>query len=181
VPAVSDPIRNGQVPTRHAFRSVGPVGTVRVGVLVATALLLAACHGTVACDPSCAGAPVELSIVGVGPDPARVLQVCVGGEVPCDQLVIAPAADPSTSPGPYTRYPCSVSDPHTDCVADGDTATVYFPGLASKELDGRRVTVTATGGHSADERGTGVFQFHQAHETCDCEYSYAQVHMSATS
>jgi hypothetical protein len=122
VPVASDPMRNGHVPTRHAFRSDDHVGAVLVGVLVSTALLLAACHATVDCGPC--PTPTGLSIVGVGPDPARVLTVCVDDEGPCDQLVIAPAAAPSTSPGPYTRYPCSVSDPHTDCFVEGDTAQV---------------------------------------------------------
>jgi hypothetical protein len=149
-------------------------------VLVATALLLTACHGTVYCGPC--PPPVGVTIIGVDPDPGRVFEVCVDGEGSCVQLRIAPAVDPSTNPKDTPEYySCTVSDPETFCSVAGDTAYVDFHRLTPKELDGRRVEVTATGGQSADEHGTGVFQFHQAHETCDCDSSYAQVHLSAAS
>jgi hypothetical protein len=62
-----------------------------------------------------------------------------------------------------------------------NTAVVVFHRVNPKELDGRRVEVTAKDGQSVEEHGTGVFQFHQAHETCACDYSYAEVQLSATS
>jgi hypothetical protein len=180
VSAASDQQRGSvPVPVRCAFRCVGRVGAVRVGVFVATALLAAACSGRVYCGPC--GPSVQVAIVGVGPDPARVLQVCVDGEGSCDEVRIAPAAEPSRNPGDAPKYPCTVSDPHTGCFVEGDTAYVDYYGQAPKELDGRRVEVIATGGQSADKSATGVFQFQPAHETCTCDHSHAVVDVSATS
>jgi hypothetical protein len=160
-------------------RSVGPAGVIRVAVLVGTALLLTACNGTVECGPC--PPPVVVTIIGVVPDPARVLRVCVDGEGSCDELSIGPAVDSSTSPADETRYACTVSDPYTRCYLLGDWANVSFDRLGPKDLDGRHVVVTATGGQSADEYATGVFQFQPEHATCECDSSSAVVHLSATS
>jgi hypothetical protein len=121
-------------------------------VLAATALLLVGCSIGVNCKP-CAP-PVQVTIIGVGHDPARVLQVCVDGEGSCDQLRIAPASDPSTNPGDEERYPCTVSDPHTGCFVEGDTAY---------------------------EHATAAFQYRPAQGACACDHSHAQVRLAATS
>jgi hypothetical protein len=122
-----------------------------------------------------------VTITGVGRDPARVLKVCVDGEGTCDELTIGAAFDPPTSPGHQTMYECTVSDPHTSCEAVDDWADVSFESLGPKDMDGRRVEVTATGGQSADEYATGVFQFQPAKGDCGCQSSNAVVHLSATS
>ena len=180
VPAPSDPqCGSASVPARPALRSVRPAGAVRVSVLAATALLLAGCSIGVNCKP-CAP-PVQITIIGVRPDPARVLQVCVDGGGSCDQLRIAPASDPSTKPGDEETYPCTVSDPHTGCSVEGDTAYVDFHRLTSKEMDGRRVEVTVTGGQAADEHATAVFQYRPAQGACACDRSHGQVRLAATS
>jgi hypothetical protein len=154
-------------------------GPARVGVLAATALLLAGCSIGVNCKP-CAGTP-QVEIVGVGHDPARVLLVCVDGVQSCVQLRIGPEPDPSTNPANPPRYPCTRSDPYAGCFAEGNTALVDFARLVPKDLAGRRVQVTATGGQAADETATAVFQFHPRDGVCDCDQSYAQVLLVATS
>jgi hypothetical protein len=123
---------------------------------------------------------VVVTITGVGRDPARVLKVCVDAEGSCDELRIGPAVDQSTSPVHETWYECTVSDPDTSCSAVDDWADVSFDRVGPKDMDGRRVEVTATGGQSADEYATGLFQFHPAKGDCGCESSNAVVHLLAT-
>jgi hypothetical protein len=179
MPASDPRLRGASVPARRAARFVLVAGAVRVGVLAATALFLAGCSIGVNCKPC--GPTVQVGIVGVGHDPARVLVVCVDGVESCVQLRIGPAPDSSSNPADQQRYPCTRSDPHNECFVEGDRAYVDFPRLAAKDLAGRRVAVTATGGEVADENATAVFQFQPGQGVCGCDQSYARVRLSATS
>jgi hypothetical protein len=148
---------------------------IRLGVLAANALLLAGCSIGVNCKP-CAP-PVQATIIGVGPDPARVLQVCVDGEGSCAQLHIGLATE-SMNPGNEQKYPCTVSDPHVGCFAEGDTAYVSFDSLSAKDVNGRRVEVTATGGQAADANAAAAFQYQPKQGTCGCDHSHAQLRLA---
>ena len=154
------------------------VGLRCAGLLAVTALL-AACGAFVTCKPC--GAPVQLAIVGVRPDPARVLRVCVDRYPSCPELRIEPLSDPSKNQGRETYYRCTTSDPDTSCSVWNYTAYVDFLRRGAKEASGWQVGVTATGGQSADEHAKGVFTFHPAKEVCACDSSFAQVQLTPAS
>lgn len=142
-------------------------------------LLLTAC-GTISCQ-GC-GPPAQLAIIGVYPDPAEVLRVCVDGDASCLVVRIEPA-DPSRNPGRGPQYGCTTSDPQTiSCRVSDDTASLDFDHRSAKELSGRRVVVTVSGGmpvngQAADEQAAGAFKYWPADGPCGCDYSGAQVRL----
>jgi hypothetical protein len=178
VPAADPRYRHAPARARRRRPRCVSVGLRCAGLLAATALL-AACSGIVSCKPC--GSPVQLAIVGVQPDPARVLRVCVDRYPSCPELRIEPLSDPSKDQGRETHYPCTTSDPYTSCSVWNYTAYLDFHRRGAKEASGWQVEVTATGGQSADEHVTGVFKFHPAKEVCACDFSFAQVQLTPAS
>lgn len=151
-------------------RRMGAATCLRIGLLAATALLLAAC-GTTNCGPCNGG--VRLSITGVGTDPTGVVQLCLDPGT-CEQLRISPYRRPN-EPEQSTIYLCTAPDPHyTACSVQGDTLTVDFIVLS---VAPKQVQVTATDERSPDQHATGVFSYHQKDGPCDCDSRRAQVHL----
>jgi len=149
-------------------------------VLLAAAVLVLGACGTVDCKP-CASS-VWVGIAGVGTDPARVLQVCVEGAPSCHQLHIDPITESSKNPYGPGDFLCGGATDHTiTCSINGDTVYVRFFDWHEAGRDGQRVEVTATGGQSADQHGTGTFTSERGDGPCACGQTSAQVHLTPTS